>query len=48
MNYYQNNNSKMRLFDPKNLNDALIDIQLPKDNMKDISEKIQKLYHEKI
>lgn len=40
--------SKMRIFDPKNLNDALIDIQLPKDNMKDISEKIQKLYLEKI
>lgn len=40
--------SKMRIFDPKNLNDALIDIQLPKDNMKDISEKLQKLYLEKI
>lgn len=40
--------SKMRIFDPKNINDALIDIQLPKDNMKDISEKIQKLYLEKI
>lgn len=40
--------SKMRIFDPKNLNDALIDIQLPKDNMKDISENLQKLYLEKI
>lgn len=40
--------SKMRIFDPKNSNDALIDIQLPKDNMKDISEKLQKLYLEKI
>lgn len=40
--------SKMRIFDPKNNNDALIDIQLPQENIKDISKTIQKLFLEKI
>ncbi|MDD7045342.1 MAG: type II toxin-antitoxin system PemK/MazF family toxin [Anaerococcus sp.] len=39
--------SKMRIFDPKNNEDGLIDINLPKENMIKISKTIQKLFLEK-